>query len=110
MDRPSSDFLRVIVRATLAVAMEGSIGVTQHEHPGHLTTEQLSAFLDKQLTLQEQAFFDAHLQVCSQCQQALAELRRTVVLLRAMPRIDVPRSFTLPTVIRPVPLRSASVN
>jgi anti-sigma factor RsiW len=84
--------------------------VTQHEHRGHLTTEQLSAFLDKQLTPQEQAFFDAHLQACSQCQQALAELRRTVALLRAMPRVDVPRSFTLPTGIRPIPIESGRVN
>jgi putative zinc finger protein len=63
---------------------------------GHLTTEQLSAFLDKQLTPQEQAFFDAHLQSCQRCQQALGDLRLTVALLHAMPRPELPRSFTLP--------------
>jgi hypothetical protein len=67
--------------------------VTQQEH---LTTEQLSAFLDKQLTPQEQAFFDAHLQSCQRCQGVLEELRRTVALLHAMPRPQLPRSFTLP--------------
>ncbi|HEU0002957.1 MAG TPA: zf-HC2 domain-containing protein [Ktedonobacteraceae bacterium] len=67
--------------------------MTQQEH---LTTEQLSAFLDKQLTPQEQAFFDAHIQSCQRCQNALAELRRTVVLLHAMPQPQLPRSFTLP--------------
>ena len=84
--------------------------MTQHEHLRHLTTEQLSAYLDKQLTPQEQAAFDAHISTCPQCQQALAELRSTVTLLRAMPRVDVPRSFTLPTPIRPVPLQAARVN
>jgi Putative zinc-finger len=67
--------------------------VTQQEH---LTTEQLSAFLDKQLPPQEQAFFDAHLQSCQRCQGVLEELRRTVVLLHAMPQPQLPRSFTLP--------------
>ena len=62
----------------------------------HLTTEQLSAFLDKQLTPQEQAFFDAHLQSCQRCQGMLGELRRTVALLHAMPQPTLPRSFTLP--------------
>ena len=85
-------------------------GVTQHEHYGHLTTEQLSAFLDKQLTPQEQAVFDAHISTCPQCQQALAELRSTVALLRAMPRVEVPRSFILPTVIRPVAVQPRRVD
>jgi hypothetical protein len=63
---------------------------------GHLTTEQLSALLDKQLSAQEQAIVDAHLQTCQQCRLALAELRQTVVMLRALPQVEVPRSFTLP--------------
>lgn len=81
--------------------------MTQQEH---LTTEQLSAFLDKQLTPQEQAFFDAHLQSCQRCQHVLAELRGTVALLRAMPEPSLPRSFTLPAgiaqtpVARPLPI------
>ena len=62
----------------------------------HLTNEQLSAYLDRQITPQEQASFDAHLASCAQCRDALAELRATVLLLRAMPRSEVPRSFTLP--------------
>ncbi|HLX57845.1 MAG TPA: zf-HC2 domain-containing protein [Ktedonobacteraceae bacterium] len=72
--------------------------MTQQEH---LTTEQLSAFLDKQLTHQEQVFFDAHLQNCPRCQSALAQLRRTVVLLHAMPQPELPRSFTLPAASAP---------
>lgn len=75
--------------------------MTQQEH---LTTEQLSAFLDKQLTPQEQAFFDAHLQSCQRCQHVLAELRGTVALLRAMPEPPLPRSFTLPAGISQTPV------
>ena len=74
--------------------------MTQQEH---LTTEQLSAFLDKQLTPQEQAFFDAHLESCQRCQHVLAELRSTVALLRAMPEPPLPRSFTLPAGISQEP-------
>src|SRR5579864_8265860 len=88
--------------------------VTQQEH---LTTEQLSAFLDKQLTPQEQAFFDAHLQSCQRCQHVLAELRGTVALLHAMPQPPLPRSFTLPVGItqepaahpQPLPMRQRRI-
>ncbi|TMC58178.1 MAG: hypothetical protein E6J21_13300, partial [Chloroflexota bacterium] len=62
----------------------------------HLTTEQLSAFLDRQLSPREQAEYNAHLESCQLCQGALASLRQSVVLLRAMPQPSVPRSFTLP--------------
>lgn len=63
----------------------------------HLTTEQLSALLDARLDPREQAACDAHLQTCAQCRAALADLRRTVVLLRALPAPELPRSFALPT-------------
>ncbi len=68
----------------------------QREQQGHLTNEQLSAYLDRQVTPQEQAFFDAHLATCAQCREALAELRAAVLLLRAMPRPELSRSFVLP--------------
>ncbi len=68
----------------------------------HLTTEQLSAFLDKQLSPPEQAVFDAHLASCQQCQSRLADLRLTVALVRALPQEDVPRSFVLPSRLAPV--------
>jgi len=62
----------------------------------HLTIEQLSAFLDRQLSPQEQAECDIHLQRCPQCQSSLAELRQTVSLLHALPQPGLPRSFVLP--------------
>jgi hypothetical protein len=72
-------------------------------HDEHLTTEQLSAFFDKQLSPEEQAVSDAHLSTCQQCQHNLADLRLTVALLRAMPVEQAPRSFVLPARLAPVP-------
>lgn len=68
----------------------------------HLTTEQLSAFLNKQLSPAERAVFDAHLASCQQCQSRLADLRLTVALVRALPQEEVPRSFVLPSRLAPV--------
>lgn len=63
----------------------------------HLTTEQLSALLDNQLSPDEsEESYQAHVQNCEQCQQELDELRQTVLLLRALPQPPLPRSFTLP--------------
>ncbi len=62
----------------------------------HLTTEQISAFLDQQPSAQEQSTSQAHLNTCELCQQQLAELQQTVLLLRALPRAPLPRSFVLP--------------
>ena len=76
-------------------------------HDKHLTTEQISAFFDKQLSPGEQAVFDAHLSTCQQCQRNLADLRLTASLLRAMPEEAVPRSFVLSGSLTPVSQRTA---
>ena len=62
----------------------------------HLTTEQLSAFLDQQLSEQEQARGQVHLDTCEDCRRELTGLRQTVTLLRALPPAELPRSFVLP--------------
>ncbi len=79
------------------------------KHDEHLTTEQLSAFVDKQLSPDEQAVFDAHLSACQQCQRKLADLRLTVGLLRALPQEGVPRSFGLPAPVQERPARRVAV-
>jgi len=71
--------------------------VVNTDRDQHLTTEQLSALLDRQLSPAEQAVCNAHIESCQQCQGALASLRQTVALLRSMPQPSVPRSFALPT-------------
>lgn len=62
---------------------------------GHLQVELLSAYLDGQTSPAERANIDAHLRECGACQAELESLRRTVTLLQAMPRVAVPRAFTL---------------
>ena len=61
----------------------------------HLTTTQLSAFIDKQLSEQELEVCNAHLETCQQCQSALAGLKQTVAFLQALPEPALPRSFAL---------------
>ncbi|HEV2655914.1 MAG TPA: zf-HC2 domain-containing protein [Ktedonobacteraceae bacterium] len=71
----------------------------------HLTTEQLSALLDGEVSAEEKTQYEAHLATCQRCQQELASLRRTVALLRALPQPALPRSFELPLeVAEPVAL------
>ncbi len=64
----------------------------------HLTTEQLSALLDGEVSAEERTQWEAHLKTCQRCQQELAALRQTVALLRALPQPALPRSFELPPV------------
>ena len=75
-------------------------------HDKHLTTEQLSASYDKQLSSEEQTVFNAHLSTCQQCQRNLADLRLTVALLQALPEEEAPRSFVLPENLSFVPERT----
>jgi hypothetical protein len=77
----------------------------QDRHP---TIEQLSAYLDGQLSSQELSTWDTHLNMCQECQQTLAELRETVALLHALPQPTLPRSFMLPAdsvLTRPAPVQ-----
>src|SRR5258708_34162490 len=58
--------------------------------------EQLSAFLDGELSEGERIALERHLQGCAACQRSLAELRQVRALLRTLPVPALPRSFTLP--------------
>lgn len=69
----------------------------------HLTTAQLSAYLDQALTGNELALCAAHLQACPQCQAVLADLRVTSLLLRGLPQVEVPRSFVLAPALTVLP-------
>lgn len=62
---------------------------------GHIQVEQLSSYLDQQASPAERATIDAHLQQCSECRAELESLRQTVVMLHSLPRVAVPRAFTL---------------
>jgi len=57
--------------------------------------ENLSAYLDGELTAQEQSRLERALEHSSELQQALDELRRTRIILRSASRLRAPRNFTL---------------
>lgn len=61
----------------------------------HVSTELLSAYLDNQVTAAERGRVQQHLQGCSACQAELNSLRQTISMLHALPRVAVPRAFTL---------------
>lgn len=64
--------------------------------------EQLSAYLDGQLSDVERATLEKHLDECSRCRRELDELEATVALLHALPVPRPPRSFTLdPATVAP---------
>lgn len=57
--------------------------------------EILSAYLDGELTSQEQSRLEQSLEQRSEMRQALDELRRTRIILRSATRLRAPRNFTL---------------
>ncbi len=71
--------------------------------------EDLSAYLDGQLSPKESARLEEKLQARADLREALNELSQTRSLLRSQPAVRAPRNFTLtPTMvgIRPAPARS----
>jgi|GEM_PF-5413393 len=62
----------------------------------------LSPYLDGRLTPSEMAQVRAHLEACPTCADELRSLRETVVLLRSLPVLPVPRQFTLAVLPAPV--------
>ena len=74
------------------VAMKLPLGKPEQ---AHVDVDKLSAYLDNQVTPAERAHVEGHLATCAACRGELDGLRRTVVLLRALPRVPVPRAFTL---------------
>ncbi len=68
--------------------------------------EHLSAYIDGQLASSQRASIEEHLVSCKPCQQELASLRATKNVLRSMPSVAVPRSFTIVS-YRPAPRRFA---
>lgn len=63
----------------------------------HISDERLSVYIDERDSLSdaERREIEQHLQGCSDCQQALADLESIVGALRTLPLIEVPRSFYL---------------
>jgi len=67
------------------------LGKSEHER----VSEMLSAYLDDELTPKERERVEAHLKECPACVAELRSLQQTVALLRELPPLRVPRSFTI---------------
>jgi anti-sigma factor RsiW len=79
------------------------------ENKRHLYVEErLSAYLDGELTPQEQTSVQQHLESCPACQWNLDSLQQTVQWTRELPTVPVPRVFTIPVPAQPrrVPQRT----
>ena len=78
--------------------MIGFLGIGRHQRLQIL----LSSYVDGQVTSSEAAQVERHLSGCEQCQRDLDNLRATVGLLRALPELDIPRSFAVDVAPEPV--------
>lgn len=56
--------------------------------------EELSAFLDGELTLEDQARVSQHLDACADCRTDLQRLEETITLLRQLPSREAPKHLT----------------
>ena len=65
--------------------------------------ENLSAYLDGQLSKQEQAHLETRVQQQPELQRALAELRQTKTMIHQVSRKRVPHNFTLSPAMAPRP-------
>ena len=71
--------------------MIGLPGIRRHAK----LRELLSAYIDGEVSASETLRVEEHLARCQECQGELASLRSTVGLLRRLPEMAVPRSFSL---------------
>jgi len=62
----------------------------------HIKQDDLSAYLDGQISRTDAARIDQRLAQCADCRQELDALRSTVSLLQRMPELALPRSFVMP--------------
>jgi Putative zinc-finger len=72
------------------------MGGRRHPTDWERQREQLSAYIDGELSAAERAELERHIPDCAECQEALGELRRVHDLLAALPMPKAPRSFALP--------------
>jgi anti-sigma factor RsiW len=82
------------------------MGGRRHPNDWERQREQLSAYIDGELSAAERAELERHIPGCPECQEALGELRRVHDLLAALPMPKAPRSFALPLDTR-LPTRPA---
>jgi hypothetical protein len=62
---------------------------------GHIAGEDVSAYVDAELSASETARVYAHLQTCGECRALADDLRATQTAMRSLPLARAPRDFTL---------------
>jgi len=67
------------------------LGKSEHKR----IQEQLSAYLDGELSARDRAAVERHLRTCGECAHDLDTLRWTVSLVQEVPAVTLPRSFTV---------------
>src|SRR5947208_2927321 len=72
------------------------MGSRRHPTDWERQREQLSAYIDGELSAGERADLERHIPGCAECQVALGDLRQVHDLLAALPTPRAPRSFALP--------------
>ncbi len=74
----------------------------EREDAGHLTVDDLSAFINGDLEEEDRSWVAAHLDECAECREWLSELRSVVRLLRHVEAPAPSRSFKLtPEMVKP---------
>jgi anti-sigma factor RsiW len=61
----------------------------------HLEDEFLSAFVDDQLSAEDTSRVQMHVGTCEDCRERLEAFRALANLLRALPEVDLPRTFAV---------------
>lgn len=74
-------------------------GKTKAEH--RRITEMLSVYIDGELPSRDRAKVEEHLAECDDCTWELETLRQTVDLVGGLPKVPVPRAFTIHEAPRP---------
>lgn len=62
--------------------------------------ERLSEYLEREMSIEQRALIDAHLDECDACHGELESLRRTVESLQALSEIDEPASIASRVMVR----------
>jgi len=81
---------RRLQAARRAVRMLPTLNVPLALIPGGHLSEELSAYLDGELTTQEMPNVVTHLNTCSDCRVELADLDRSRTAVRALPGLETP--------------------
>jgi len=101
------DFLRGLTKSDDALARlkERFLPLKRAGTSHQRIEEMLSAYIDGELSASEVELVERHLKECATCARNLETLRATVELVRQLPRVPAPRSFTITPAVQPLRLK-----